>query len=494
MMAVGQDHNAGLAFLRAAALRPQATAIFNDSFHMTYGQLAELSLSLARGLQLRGVGRSATVAVRTEDVVALLATVYATALLGARWVFTRGHVDLLHRAGVTVLLDAGVEGEPLLPGAVRLDGSLLAPPETGNEATRFPGYDDPDAPWMLSETSGTTGFPKLVVMSHRVTSRRLTGYEPQFPREGTRITGLMQTGAIAMTMRYMSALLRGGVIMADPDPQAWWRHRVDVVFGAPNQLDQFIGDTVLPGRLPVVHTAGAAVPDRLLAHLLQSFEQVSVDYGSTECGLCFSVLHGRGEDGSIVARTEFADGVAVDVVDAEDRLVPPGDEGSLRIGGETLALGYLDDPDLTARVFRGGWFLSGDLACRGTDGVLRITGRANDLFNLGGMKINAIVLDTAILRVKGVRDAATFLVPVDGEEDRLTAFVELEPGALATDVFALIRVELMRLGSPRLVPRRLLRTDRVPRTPSGKPDRAACTAAILGARAARSRTADAGEP
>lgn len=484
-MTVSQDDNVGFAFLQAAARRVHDLAIFNDSFRMTYGQLGDLAVALARGFQTRGIGRGATVAVRSDDVVAVLATIHATALVGARWMFATGPEELLARAGVTLLLDAGGEDGELLPGAVRLDAGWLAGPEAGAMAAPFPGYDDPDAPWILSQTSGTTGVPKIVALSHRVMSRRNRLYGHLFPRPGMRMTGLFHTGAIAQVMRYLSGLGHGATIMADPDPQAWWRHRVDLVFGSPNQVRQFVGETVLPGRLPLIYALGGAVPEPLIRHLLLSFEHVGNGYGSTECGFSFSIQHRLGEDGTLLSRMEPREGVTVEVVDAEDRRVEPGTEGILRVSGDVLAAGYLDDPELSARVFRDGWFYPGDLAQWTEDGLLRITGRINDQFNIGGVKINAAVLDEAIQRVAGVRDAVCFMVPTEAEGERLTAFVQLEPGAYESDVFPMIRIELMRLGSPNLIPKRILRADRIPRTPTGKHDRTACVAAVLEARAAR---------
>jgi acyl-CoA synthetase (AMP-forming)/AMP-acid ligase II len=487
------DVNAGFAYLSRAPRWRDDPAIFHDNLRLTHGALADITVAMARHMQRQGAGRGSVVGVRSEDVTVTMASLLATALIGARWVFASGSELLRRRAGVTLVLDSAPDPADRLPGAIPVDASWARMPADAPNAP-FPGHADPDEPWLISRTSGTTGTPKLVGLSPRVVAARNALNSEMFPHPGICLCGLFASGAPGQTSRYLSALLHGGRILADLSPEAWARHRPDLVFGSPSQLRTVLGDRTLPEKLPRVHLAGSTAPEKLVRHLLLSFDLVTNGYGSTEGFNCLSVRQTLGPDGAIRRETALRPGVAIEIVDAEDRPLPVGQEGIVRLRNGVLAGGYVDAPDLTARVFRDGWFYPGDLGRWTEAGDFEVTGRINDQYNLGGVKVNAAVLDHMIQNVPGVLDAVTFVMPGPDGEERLTAFYVLEPGALAHDVLSEARLAAMRVGGQSAVPKRFLPIDRIPRTQTGKPDRAACAAHAMrmreAARARRRGTAD----
>jgi acyl-coenzyme A synthetase/AMP-(fatty) acid ligase len=474
-MIEAQDFNVGFTYLSRATRWRDELAIFHDELRLTHGALAGITIAMARHMQRHGAGQGSVVGVRSEDVTVTMASLLATALIGARWVFASGSDLLRRRAGVTLLLDSEPDPALRLPGAVLVDADWAKMPADA-PTTPFPGHADADAPWLISRTSGTTGTPKLVWLSPRTVTARNALNAEMFPRPGVCLCGLFVSGAPGQTSRYLSALLHGGRILADIAPEAWSRHRPDIVFGSPAQVRSLIGDRTLPEKLPRVHLAGSTAPDKLVRHLLASFDVVTNGYGSTEGFNCLSVRQRLGPDGAITRDTVLRPGVTIEIVDADDRPLPVGRDGIVRVRNGVLAGGYLDAPELTERVFRDGWFYPGDLGHWTESGDFVVTGRINDQYNLGGVKVNAAVLDHMIQNVPGVRDAVTFLMPGPDGEDRLTAFYVLEPGAIAHDVLSEARLAAMRVGGAAAVPKRFLPIDTVPRTATGKPDRAACAA------------------
>jgi acyl-coenzyme A synthetase/AMP-(fatty) acid ligase len=480
-----QGNNVGFAFLAGAARRVDQPAILGSRDSITYGALSGVTINMARHMQACGAGPGKTVALATNDLVVLLSGILATALIGARWVFASTPRTLSQAGQVDLILDTQPDPEKRFPGANLMDTSWALPPEGAPPDEPFPGYADADAVWVMSPTSGTTGVPKLVGISQATYARRIALNAELFPREGVRICGLFRINAGGQISRYLSALLHGGTILHDPDPRVWHELGADLVFGSPVQVREAIGETVLPSRLPRVHLSGSTAPEKLVRHLLRSFETVTNGYGSTEGFNVLSVRHRLGPDGDPERETTLRPGVTLVLVDENDHRVGEGQEGIVRIRNDVLAEGYVGMPDLTREIFRDGWFYPGDLARWTAEGNFEVTGRMNDQFNIGGVKINAALMDYRIQNVEGVKDAACFMAPTEDEGPRLTAFVQYEPGYAEHEVRERIWYALVPLGGPVVVPKRFLKSTSIPRTLTGKVDRDACVAAWKAARRLR---------
>lgn len=117
-----------------------------------------------------------------------------------------------------------------------------------------------------------------------------------------------------------------------------------------------------------------------------------------------------------------------------------------------------------------------------------------EVFVVGGVALNAALLDFALRQVPGVRDAVCFMMPRAGRVDRLTAFVSLAAGAAGPDVLAGARLALLRVGGVAAVPERFLFADDLPRRVDGSPDRQACVARVLRAKALKRLARTVAEP
>jgi acyl-CoA synthetase (AMP-forming)/AMP-acid ligase II len=156
----------------------------------------------------------------------------------------------------------------------------------------------------------------------------------------------------------------------------------------------------------------------------------------------------------------------VAIMDSSGSLCAAGEPGEIVVRGPLVFDGYLNDPELTARSFTGGWFHSGDLGRCDEDGFFYHLGRSKEVINRGGEKIAPVEVDSVIESLPGVRAAACFGVrhPSLGEE--LVAAVVREPDSTIEEV------EIIEHAAAHLsrthVPRRVYFVSELPRTDTGK--------------------------
>jgi acyl-coenzyme A synthetase/AMP-(fatty) acid ligase len=145
-------------------------------------------------------------------------------------------------------------------------------------------------------------------------------------------------------------------------------------------------------------------------------------------------------------------GRVVQVVDEDGAKLPPGVDGLLRIQLDELdSRAYLDDPEATARVFRGGFFYPGDLAVAREDGRVRILGRAADVINIRGQKLAVAPMEEKLQQGLGVDEVALFSgLGADGVEELVVAVrsttpierAEVERRLGGSAIFDKVRVEV----------------------------------------------------
>lgn len=214
--------------------------------------------------------------------------------------------------------------------------------------------------------------------------------------------------------------------------------------------------------LRVIQFAGSILPSPVAAAARRiTGAEIHNLYGSTETGTVAT----RYEDSDDPFDAgHVADGAEIRIVDGDGRPVPAGTTGTIQYRRPFQATEYFRDPEATARAFRDGWFLPGDLGTLSADGRLRLEGRASEIVNAGGVKIDPARLDAAVAGLPGIRDAAGFAVVNRlGLTEIALAVV---PGA-GFDAEALVRRLRANLGSA--APTVLFTVDAIPRNRLGKP-------------------------
>jgi acyl-CoA synthetase (AMP-forming)/AMP-acid ligase II len=318
-------------------------------------------------------------------------------------------------------------------------------------------------------SSGTTGRPKPIAVSHALQAARTHAniLAPGGPSPCVRIVGV----DLGITWGFTAALRTlwqgGTLVLTNPAAAVGklGRHHVQSLVLAPVGLRALL-DALPEGAGPfedlaTIEVGGDAVSPALRRAASARLGPVLVSYlGASEAGGIASAplaaLGGLADAVGIVHP-----GVEVAVVDEAGHTVPPGTPGRIRVRGDLLVSGY--DDETGGNAFRDGWFYPGDLGSLGADGLLRLAGREGDVFNLGGVKVAARTVEAALLEMPGVTDAATFTVADALGVATLWAAV-VGPERLAREALERFCRERLRESFPKAV----IQLPSLPRNAAGK--------------------------
>ncbi|MFI8461695.1 4-coumarate--CoA ligase family protein [Kitasatospora sp. NPDC085464] len=440
--------------------------------HVSYAQLAAAVERVAAGLAELGVRRGdvlalfspnstvypmayygATRAGATVTTVSSLATPAELAGQlcdsGARWLVTVS--PFLPTARAAAELAAG-QGRPLTEIVV-LDGAdghrsladLLAAPGPAPEVAIDPGEDVAVLPY----SSGTTGLPKGVMLTHRSIATNLAQCDALYrPAEGERVLAVLPFFHIYGLAALLNQPLRCGatvVVLPRFDLEQFCRaveeHRVQALVVAPpialalakhpavDRYDLSSVEYLLCAAAPLDRELADACARRLgLPHLLQG-------YGMTELSPVTHVVSPRegdpprGSVGRIVPSTELR----VTALDGSAGDLGAGERGELLIRGPQVMKGYLGRPSATAAVIDAdGWLHTGDVGYVDERGYLYIVDRVKELIKYKGYQVAPAELEAVLLGHPEIADAAVIGVPdADGTECP-KAFVVRTPGSALT--------------------------------------------------------------
>lgn len=472
-----QFENLAAQYGRVAEAHARFPALLGDNVALSHGQFWRAINGLARHLAADGVGPGCLVALNSRNMVVVLTTLMATALLGAGFVVAG---PILAKAKVVkpshfyrtpeMSAHALVTFKVLPPEWLRSDGP-------GTEDL-VPARVDPEAPWMYLHTSGTTGEPKFIALSQRMVRDRSRAAEIDFPRAATTFASFFGCTSRPFFARALAALLQGCAVVDGIDPALWLQHGVNFVAASPGQMFRMLSETPLPRRIARLEVSGARLPMGSAATFLQSFDRVLDVYGASETSKSFANEVCLMPDGGIGLRGLPQDS-AVEIVDPAGLPCAIGQSGQVRVRNGYMVSGYLNAPDASAKAFRDGWFYPGDTAVWGQNGELVVLGREDDVINLGGYKIQAALLDAMIATVPGVREAVAFRNPLPATKDAMIAFVVYENPDKRANVNVDILARINQTIGFGLSERSLRSVTSLPLDEDGLPDRKACSEMVL---------------
>ncbi|MEU7230693.1 amino acid adenylation domain-containing protein [Streptomyces chrestomyceticus] len=479
---------------RAAAL-PQAPAARHGDRTLTYGQLDAHADALADRLVAGGV--------RPGDLIGVCGSRSLEALVALLGILKAGcaYVPLdeeLPPARLRAMAeDAGISAAVTLPGSTRRVRGLRVSVEVGSLDRPVPGRAAGPAPGRatgsaadcayVAFTSGTTGRPKPVALSHRGVVRLVLsdpGLTPPAPGDG--VLHAYSLSSDASTIEIWGALLTGACLVVADREELLSPTALERLFHAGGVTVAYLTTSVfhLVARtrpealagLRFVSAGGEAMDPRLANAVLAACPRTTVVnfYGPTENAVVSTahVLTPLPEDAAHVPLGRPFGASTCHVLRADGSPARPGEEGELYVGGDGLALGYLGDPQLTAERFvtlpavepGGPLYRTGDRAVRHADGLLEYRGRLDRQVKLRGARIELDEVETRLRAHPEVGEAA---VEVDGHS--LTAYVTAtvpgRPLPLA-DLRAYCATWLPPQAVPALIP-----LDRFPVTSGGKIDR-----------------------
>ncbi|WP_405709680.1 MULTISPECIES: amino acid adenylation domain-containing protein [unclassified Streptomyces] len=496
-------------FHARATTSPHAPAVCTPQGTTSYAELARAARAVEATLRQRGVGAGDRLAIAALPGAGFLSAMIAAAGLGAAYVpldvrHTSERLRAIVRRASCVCVVADDAGTAVLDtGAETLHLDHVEPvdgiaPVSGDTAC---GTDD--AVLYAMFTSGSTGEPKGVLIDHAAVAQLVTAATTDLAIPGGAVWSWTHSPAFDYsTWETWGALLTGGcVAVPEPgtatDPEALSRflteQRVNVFSQTPSSFRRITADARLldmaasGGHLTHVVFGGEGLPTATVEPWVRrhglAVPRLANMYGITETSV-HSTVHVLGEDSLTEAQVPVGrplSGRSVTVRDAEGRPMAAGETGELFVGGLGLAVGYLDDPEATDRVFvtlpgESGeperFYRSGDLGrVDPRTGLLYHCGRADHQVKIRGHRVAPEEVAAAISRIDGVRDCVVLALdhPVL-REPRLVVYVRSDEDAAQqrTQYF----LERTRALLPSyLVPSHFVRVDDLPLTANGKLDR-----------------------
>ena len=520
----------GQILAQGVARAPAQHVVYMDRQRYTYATLAERVNRLAAALAASGVGPGSTVAIMDWDSHRYLECFFAVPMMGAvlhtvnvrispeQVLYTINHAAddiILVNAEFLPLLEA--IREKIRPGVKFIlinDGA--SPPKSNVEFAAeyesmlerasawyaFPQLDE-DTRATTFYTTGTTGLPKGVYYSHRqlvlhtLAVAQTLAYAPH-ASFGSRdvympITPMFHVHAWGLpyvaTMLGVKQVYPGRYV---PDVLLGLIAREGVTFShcVPTVLQMMLASPALAtaglaGWKVII--GGSALPLSLARAAVEKGIDVIAGYGMSETCPILTLAHltpdllAGDAERNLEVRCRAGRPipfVQLRIVDADmnDVAHDGSNQGEVVVRSPWLTQGYLNEPQRSEELWRGGWLHTGDVGVIDADGYLRIVDRIKDVVKTGGEWVSSLEVEDLILRVTGVAEVAVVGVPDEKWGERPVALVVVKTGKNPAPTEQGIRRHIEDFAgrgaiSKYAVPDRVYFVDAIPKTSVGKLDK-----------------------
>ncbi|WP_330349294.1 amino acid adenylation domain-containing protein [Streptomyces sp. NBC_00582] len=476
---------------------PHAVAVRSAGRELTYQELARRSRALARVLVGLGVGRETPVAVLTDRSVDVM--VAFLGILEAGGCYVPLHTGfpaerrewIVRRTGARVLVTDAVTAAQGLPGGevtvVRVDDPVPDGAESGPVGVACV----PDQLAYVMFTSGSTGVPKGVAVTHRDVLDLVddslfdTGHHDRVLMIAPYAFDASLHGLWMPLLRGTTSVIAGADDVSPPRLRELFDAEritsVEMTAGLLRTVAEVAPETFR--GLREVSTGGDVVSPVAVRRILRACPGtvVRATYGPTETTL-FATQHAYTDAAQIPDRVPLGrplDGMRAYVLDEHLAPVAVGVPGELYIAGAGLARGYLHRPALTAERFVADphgpagsrMYRTGDLVCHTPQGLLEFLGRADDQVKIRGFRVEPGEIETALSTFPGLTQSVVTVREAGGDKC-LVAYVvcdrPLDTGALRDHAAAAL--------PEYMVPAAFVPLDAFPLTPNGKVDHRALPA------------------
>ena len=477
-----------------AARTPDAIAAQFQGQTLTYAELEARANRLAHGLAGRGAGHGALVGISLDRSLEMLTAVLAVLKTGAGFLpldpaFPKARLEFMAKdAAIRILITSKT-----LTGHIATDAVEVIVEESQSNVSPLAarpagGAGGSESTAYVLYTSGSTGEPKGVEVTHRSVMNLLYGIQKHVELQAGESLLAVTTLSfdIAMLELFLPLLAGGRVVIASrtqaADPQALrallQQAKPALMQATPITWRLLVesGWTGSPGLKMLI--GGERVTRDIADALLERGSALWNVYGPTETSI-WSTICRMERDGQPVSIGRPIANTTLYVLDENRNPAPAGVCGELYIGGDGVARGYLNRPTLTAERFvenpfgQGRLYRTGDVVRYLPDGRLEILGRNDAQVKVRGFRIELGDVESALLACPAVGAAAVIVREGEDGESALAAYFVPATGARAGVDVAAIRSALAGRLPDYMVPVALVEMVALPRTPNGKVDRVA---------------------
>lgn len=449
----------------SSALKGRCNLQRGDRVGIFLPNIPEFVLSYYAVVRLGAIAVSLNVMLKRDEVGFILND------CGARLLITAPH--LLDQIPETCPTLEGIVSvsEPERPGIFRFHDLLSSSPPLAPKANL-----EMDEGAAILYTSGTTGKPKGVLLSHGnlISNVYATNHHTKMSPEDRLICYLPLFHCFGQNFIMNAAVNTGATLILHerfiPDEilDSIKNNRVSMFFGVPTVYARFLALPNLEENFASVRycfTAAAPMPLEVARRWKERFGRIIYEgYGLTETSpfACYNhdFLYREGSVGTPIENVEMK------IVDEKGNDLPPGEVGEITIKGPNVMRGYYRRPEETARVIRDGWFLTGDIGKMDEDGYFYLVDRAKDMINISGFKVWPREVEEVLLKHPALNEVAVVGVPDPDSGEAVKAFVVSKENATAKEqeLIDFCRSHIAVYKAPRYVEF----IDALPKNPAGK--------------------------
>lgn len=473
---------------------PDRTAVAFQGQSMTYRQLNERANQLAHTLRNRGVKAGQPVGILAERSMEMITGLLAILKAGGAYVpfdpeYPQERMSyMIGDSGIKLMLlqkhlsakAAGVEHQVVLDEEISYC----------EEKTNLPDVNQPGDLMYIMYTSGTTGAPKGVLITHRNVTSLIQGATEFQITEQDRVLQLSSYAFDGSTFDIYNALLRGAALILVPKEtmrdiaqitDLIKNEQITVSFMTTALFNLFIDcDLSSLKNMKAIFFGGEQVS---VSHVRKALDMLGAGrlyhiYGPTECTVYAAYWKINSIDpeaatlpiGSPISNTQMY------IVNGDRQLQPIGVPGELCIGGAGLSQGYLNQADLTNEVFVNHPFAAGELIYRTgdlakwlPDGTIEYVGRLDHQVKIRGFRIELGEIDAQLAKVPSIKQSVVVVREDEAGEKQLCGYYVADRTFGAGELRDILSQSLPRF----MIPTRFVQLHEMPLTPNGKIDRKA---------------------
>ena len=450
---------------RIARTAPESRAIIFEGQDISYGALDACAGALAAALKTNGVRRGDRVALYLPNIPAFMLAYLAGQKAGAIVVsinsmFKAEEVKyIVNDSGAKLmfitaeLLPNVPRGEcPALGIIVNCEGVAAGEIVLGDWLSagkaRFRSENmNPGDPAALLYSSGTTGFPKGVTLTHNniITNTR-AAVHCSGHSSSDRLAIFLPLFHVFAQNYIMNAGFEAGATLVlfrrfvpDVVLEEIQRQGVTMFFGVPTIYIALLGANVPKEKLASIRyyfSAAATMPQEISRRWTETYgPPVYEGYGLTECSPCAAYNHvSKHKFGSVGTAIEDFE---VKIFDENDKEVARGEWGEIVMRGPGVMKEYWGKPAETAEALRSGWLHSGDIGSMDEEGYVFIVDRVKDMINVSGFKVWPAEVENYLYQIPQIREVAVFGIPDPLKGESVCAAVVLKEGAQLTPEYVI---------------------------------------------------------